>query len=154
DHDTAGLTISIVPALRSSRFVVLALTYFCCCATHSGPVFHIVSHAMSCGVPLTAAVAISSVAGLAGLSGRILLGLLGDRFGAKPVLTAGLVVQATAAGCYVFAHNPADFYAIAVVFGLAYAGSMPLYTVLARDNFPAPILGAVMGAANVTSCLG
>lgn len=31
-------------ALRSAQFWVLALTYFCRCVTHSGPIFHTVSY--------------------------------------------------------------------------------------------------------------
>src|SRR4030095_8300732 len=45
-------------ALRSPQFWVLSLTYFCCCATHSGPIFHTVSYAIACGLPMMAAVTI------------------------------------------------------------------------------------------------
>ena len=43
-------------ALASTPFVVLALANFCCCATHSGPIFHTVSYAISCGLPPLTAV--------------------------------------------------------------------------------------------------
>ncbi|RUY19603.1 MFS transporter, partial [Mesorhizobium sp. M7A.F.Ca.CA.004.12.1.1] len=43
----AGLTVS--QALRSPQFIVLGLTFFACCAAHSGPIFHMVSYAMLCG---------------------------------------------------------------------------------------------------------
>jgi MFS family permease len=76
--------------------VVLALTFFFCCAAHSGPIFHMVSYAVSCGVPAMAAVSIYSVEGLSGLGGRLLLGTLADRLGVKSVLIAGLMVQALA----------------------------------------------------------
>jgi MFS family permease len=133
---------------------VLAGTYFCCCATHSGPLFHTVSYAISCGLPVAAAVSIYSVEGLAGLVGRVVFGLAGDRFGAKRVLVLGLLVQAVAAGSYFFASNLHEFYAVASVFGLAYAGVMPLYAVLARESFPLPIMGSVIGAAGMASSLG
>ena len=81
--------MSIGEALRSPQFVVLVLTNFFCCATHSGPIFHTVSYAQTCGIPLVAAVSIYSVEGLAGMGGRIGFGLLGDRFGAKRVLVLG-----------------------------------------------------------------
>ena len=59
-------------ALRSPQFIVLGLTFFACCAAHSGPIFHMVSYAMLCGVAPMAAVSIYSVEGLAGLGGRLL----------------------------------------------------------------------------------
>src|ERR1700733_6060384 len=71
--------MSVAEALRSPQFVVLVLTNFFCCATHSGPIFHTVSYAQTCGIPLVAAVSIYSVEGLAGMGGRIGFGLLGDR---------------------------------------------------------------------------
>ena len=35
----------------SPQFLVLAAAYFLCCGTHSGPLFHTVSYAISCGLP-------------------------------------------------------------------------------------------------------
>jgi len=140
--------------LLSPQFAVLALTYFCCCATHSGPLFHTVSYAISCGLSVTAAVSIYSVEGLAGLFGRIAFGLLGDRFGAKRVFVTGLLIQAMAAGSYMFAHQQDQFYMVAAVFGFVYAGIMPLYAVLMRENFPLPIMGTMIGAGSMASSLG
>jgi len=147
-----GLTAA--QAFRSPQFVVLALTFFTCCAAHSGPIFHTVSYALVCGLAPMAAVSIYSVEGLSGLGGRLLLGVLGDRFGAKPVLVTGLVVQALAGGSYLFVRDLSEFYAVAVVFGLAYGGVMPLYAVLAREYFGLRIMGTVFGAATMVSCLG
>jgi MFS family permease len=141
-------------ALTSPQFAVLALTYFLCCATHSGPLFHTVSYAISCGLTVTAAVSIYSVEGLSGLAGRIAFGLLGDRFGAKRTFVSGLLLQAAAVGCYYFARAQFEFYSVAVVFGFAYAGVMPLYAVLMRENFPLSIIGTVVGAGSMASSLG
>ena len=140
--------MTVRAALTSPQFAVLALTFFLCCATHSGPLFHTVSYAISCGLSVTAAVSIYSVEGLSGLAGRIAFGLLGDRFGAKRSFVSGLLLQAAAVGCYFFAREQFAFYSVAVVFGFAYAGIMPLYAVLVRENFPLPIIGTVVGAAS------
>jgi MFS family permease len=146
--------MTVRAALTSPQFAVLALTYFLCCATHSGPLFHTVSYAISCGLTVTAAVSIYSVEGLSGLAGRIAFGLLGDRFGAKRTFVSGLLLQAAAVGCYFFARAQFEFYSVAVVFGFAYAGVMPLYAVLVRENFPLPIIGTVVGATSMASSLG
>ncbi len=145
---------SVGAAFRSPQFLVLGLTFFACCAAHSGPIFHMVSYAIVCGIAPLAAVSIYSVEGLAGLGGRVLLGLLGDRYGAKPVLVAGLMVQALAIGSYTFVSSLGEFYALAVIFGTAYGGVMPLYAVLARDYFGQRILGTVFGAATMLSSIG
>ena len=146
--------IRVGEALRSTPFIVLAATFFACCATHAGPIFHTISYALLCGISTVAAVTIYSLEGLAGLGGRIVFGLAGDRYGAKRVLIAGLLIQAFAAGSFMFAHRLGEFYAVAAVFGFAYGGVMPLYAVLARDYFGQAIMGTVLGAAAMVSSLG
>ena len=92
--------------------------------------------------------------GPVGLGGRLLLGVLGDRFGAKPVLVGGLL-RAGAVHRQLSLCPPARrFYALAVVFGAAYGGVMPLYAVLAREYFGPRIMGTVFGAATMASSLG
>jgi MFS family permease len=147
-----GMTVG--QALRSPQFIVMGLTYFCCCATHSGPIFHTVSYAIACGIPAITAVSIYSVEGLAGLVGRIVFGLSGDRFGAKQTVVTGLLIQAVAAGCYFFTRQIGEFYAVAIVFGMAYGGVMPLYSVLAREYFPMRIMGTIIGASSMIASLG
>ncbi len=141
-------------AFRSAPFIVLALTFFACCAAHAGPIFHTVTYAMTCGIAPLAAVTVYSVEGLAGLGGRLALGVAADRLGVKRVLIVGLVIQALAAFAFISASRLGEFYAVAAVFGFAYGGVMPLYAVLAREYFGQRILGAVFGAAAMVSSLG
>jgi MFS family permease len=150
----AELKLAVRRALRSRPFIVLSLTFFACCATHAGPIFHTISYAIGCGLPAMTAVTIYSVEGFAGLVGRLVFGVLGDKVGVKRMIVAGLVVQALAAGSYIFARGLGDFYGVAFVFGLAYGGVMPLYSALARDYFPPQIMGSVLGAMTLLSGLG
>jgi MFS family permease len=154
DGSTPQAEMSLAQAVRSPQFVILLLTNFFCCATHSGPITHTVSYAITCGIPLVAAVTIYSVEGLAGLGGRIAFGLLGDRLGAKRVLVAGLFAQAFGALAYVFVRELAAFYVVAAIFGFIYAGTMPLYAVLARENFPLRMMGTVIGGTAMAGSLG
>jgi len=146
--------MSLSRALRSPQFIILLGTNFFCCATHSGPIIHTVSYAISCGIPMLAAVSIYSVEGLAGLGGRLAFGLLGDRFGAKRILVLGLLVQAFGALAYIFVRELSAFYAAAALFGFVYAGVMPLYAVLARENFPLKMMGTVIGGTAMAGSLG
>ena len=151
---STGVATTVGQALRSRPFIVLAAAYFACCAAHSGPIFHTVSYAVGCGLSVTAAVTIYSMEGAAGLGGRLLFGVMADRVGAKPVLVAGLLLQAFAAASYLRVSQLDGFYAVAIVFGMAYGGTMPLYASLARDVFAPRILGTMLGAAALISSLG
>jgi MFS family permease len=152
--DASQSTLTVTDAVRSPQFIILLLTNFFCCATHSGPIFHTVGYAVSCGIPLVAAVTIYSVEGLSGLFGRIGFGFLGDRFGAKQVLVAGLLVQAFGALGYAFVRDLNAFYAVAMLFGFVYAGTMPLYAVLIRENFPMHMMGTIIGGISMAGSLG
>jgi MFS family permease len=146
--------MSVSQAIRTPQFVILLLTNFFCCATHSGPIFHTVSYAITCGIPMIAAVTIYSVEGLAGMGGRVAFGFLGDRFGAKNVLVVGLLMQAFGVLSYVFVSQLAGFYTVAVIVGFIYAGVMPLYAVIARENFPLKMMGTVIGGTAMAGSLG
>ena len=146
--------MTVRQALRSPQFAILMLANFFCCATHSGPIFHTVSYAVTCGIPMIAAVSIYSVEGLAGMLGRIGFGLAGDRFGAQRVLVLGLLAQAFAVLAYVFASTLGPFYAIAALAGFLYAGTMPLYAVIIRENFPLKMMGTIIGGTAMAGSLG
>ncbi|WP_425906499.1 MFS transporter [Nitrobacter sp. TKz-YC02] len=157
----AGMTMSesqsdmaVRQAVSSPQFIILMLANFFCCATHSGPIFHTVSYAVTCGIPMIAAVSIYSIEGLAGMFGRIGFGLAGDRLGAQRVLVVGLMAQAFGVLAYAFVNQLGGFYAVAVVVGLLYAGTMPLYAVIIRENFPLKMMGTIIGGTAMAGSLG
>jgi len=147
-------SLSVGKALTSPQFLVLGFTFFLCCASHSGPIFHVISYATFCGLSSMAAVSVYSVEGLAGLGGRLLLGVLADRYGAKRILVTALAVQSVCIAAYLAVNELEEFYALAIIFGVAYGGGMPLYASLARDYFGQHIMGTVFGAATMLSSLG
>jgi MFS family permease len=157
----AAVTVAMLPgpeftasqALRTPQFAAIALTYFACCATHAGPIFHMVSHVIDQGIPAMAAATVLSVAGVASLSGKVVCGLVADRVGAKRVLVGGLALQAIAVSLYIVTRGLAGFYGVALVFGFAYGGVMPLYAILVREYFGERIMGTMFGAAALTSTL-
>lgn len=148
----SGMTVR--QAVVSPQFVTLMLANFFCCATHSGPIFHTVSYAVTCGIPMIAAVSIYSVEGFAGMFGRIGFGLAGDRFGAQRVLVLGLLAQAFGVLSYSFVSQLGGFYAVAMFVGMMYAGTMPLYAVIIRENFPLKMMGTIMGGTAMAGSLG
>ena len=153
-NDKPEMEWTAAQALRTPQFAALAGAHFACCAAHSGPIFHMVSYAMVCGIAPLTAVTVYSLAGFSGLGGRLLLGALADRLGAKPVLVGGLFVQALSIATYLAVAQLGEFYALSVVFGLAYGGVMPLYAVLVREFFGARIMGTVFGAVSAFASLG
>ena len=149
-----GPELTIGQVVRTPQFAAIALTHFACCAAHSGPIFHMVTHAIDRGVPTMAAATVLSAAGLASLSGKIGCGIFADRVGAKRTLVAGLALQAVAISLYLFSGGLASFYALALVFGFAYGGVMPLYAILVREYFGERVMGSAFGAVSLAATLG
>jgi MFS family permease len=140
--------------LAAPQFWAIALTHFACCAAHSGPIFHMVTHATDQGVAVMAAASVFGISGLASIAGRVGGGLLADRFGAKPTLITGLAIQAAMIFGYLFARDLAAFVALALVFGTAYGGVMPLYALVTREYFGEKVMGTAYGAVFLISTLG
>ena len=146
--------LTAAEALRTPQFAAIALTHLACCTAHSGPIFHMVTYAIDCGVPTLAAATVFGVAGMAALGGRVTCGLLADSFGAKRILLVGLTIQAMAISLYLFTRELSSFYAVALVFGLAYGGVMPLYAIVVRETFGERIMGTAYGAVSLVSTVG
>jgi predicted MFS family arabinose efflux permease len=162
DADEAGTSGAADPGpeyssgqvLKAPQFWAIALTHFACCAAHSGPIFHMVTHATDQGVPSMVAATVLGVSGLSSIAGRIGGGLIADRFGVKRTLIAGLVLQATIIAGYLLAREAWSFYALATVFGTAYGGVMPLYALVTREYFGEKVMGTAYGAVFLVSSLG
>jgi MFS family permease len=145
---------TVARALRTPQFAAIALTHFACCAAHSGPIFHMVTYAIDCGVSAMTAATVFGTAGLAALGGRVVCGVVADRVGVRPTLLFGLTVQAVAISLYLVTRDAWSFYALASLFGFAYGGVMPLYAILVREYFGARIMGTMFGAVAMISTLG
>ena len=154
DAGVLGSEMTVGQALRTPQFAAIAVTHLACCAAHSGPLFHMVTHVIDHGVPAMAAVTVLGTAGVASIAGRVVCGMLADRFGVKPTLVVWLLMQALAVGLYLFPTQLFAFYGLAVLFGVSYGGVMPLYAILVREYFGMRIMGSVFGAVAAVSTLG
>jgi MFS family permease len=140
--------------VATPQFWAIALTHFACCAAHSGPIFHMVTHATDQGIGAMAAATALGVSGLASIAGRIGGGVAADRMGAKPTLVAGLALQAAMIVLYLFVRDVVPFYGLSIVFGVAYGGVMPLYALVTREYFGERVMGAAYGGVFLISTLG
>jgi MFS family permease len=151
---SAGREYTTRAVLATPQFWAIALTHFACCAAHSGPIFHMVTHATDQGIGAMVAATALGVSGLASVVGRVGGGLLADRIGIKPTLLAGLALQASMIALYLVVRDVGLFYGLAFVFGVAYGGVMPLYALVTREYFGEKVMGAAYGGVFLVSTLG
>jgi predicted MFS family arabinose efflux permease len=153
---TTGPPAGLSPAetFRHPAFWLIGLVHFGCCAAHSGPIFHMATHAMDLGATKMAAASMLGLSGATSLVGRIGSGLLADRLGARTALVGMLTFQALALSAYLVAGGPMTLFALALAFGASYGGAMPLYALVAREFFGPRVIGAAFGGIFLISCLG
>jgi MFS family permease len=84
----------------------------------------------------------------------VICGLVADRIGAKRMLLMGLALQAVSISLYTVTGGLAAFYGLALMFGFAYGGVMPLYAIVVREYFGARIMGTTFGAVGFVATLG
>ncbi len=149
-----GEDMTAADVLRHPAFWGVALVHFGCCAAHSGPIFHMVAHAMDLGVTKMAAASMLGLSGATSIIGRLSSGVLADRLGAKPALLGMLALQAATLSTYLYADGAVSLFAVALVFGVAYGGAMPLYALVAREFFGERVVGMTFGGIFFISCIG
>ena len=155
-HPAESRPVGVRPGVifRSWPFWAIALTHFACCAAHSGPIFHLVTHAIDQGVARMSAASLLGLSGLSSIFGRVGTGIVADRVGAKPTLIVALTLQALTVFAFLFVRDLGPLSALTFVFGVAYGASMPLYALVTREYFGEQALGTAFGAVFFISCIG
>jgi MFS family permease len=151
-NENAGLPLRQI--LRVPLFWLIALTHFACCVAHSGPIFHMVAYAMDLGASKMTAATIFGLSSLASVAGRIGSGMVADRYRPGPTLVTLLSIQVPAILLYLVVQSPLSFYALGILFGLAYGGVMPLYALLTREYFGGRAMGGAYGIVFMLQAIG
>ena len=141
-------------AMRTPAFWTLLGTWYCCCASHSGPLVHAAAHAMDVGVSAPWAAGMLSAFGASAFASRIGLGVLADRIGGRATLIGALAGQTFLTAALGGLRTPWVLAAWAVLFGLAYGGVFAQYPVILREYFGATRVGAVYGTAMFVNAVG
>src|SRR2546429_103765 len=111
----AAREFTVARALCTPQFAAISFTYFACCAAHSGPIFHMVSYAIDCGVPAMAAATVFGAAGVASLSGPGIGGVpAGPASGAAIGMALGEVTLRLLRPFIVTSPPPARFLALRI----------------------------------------
>jgi MFS family permease len=117
-------------------------------------VIHIVAAAVDEGATLEAAAIILSLTGVTGMLGRIIIGGLANKFGAKIVLALCLAIQGPVLFFLAGASDIRLFYVYCAVFGFAYSGTTPIIPTMAASIFGTRSVGSIFGIINLGYTFG
>jgi MFS family permease len=117
-------------------------------------VAHIAPHATDLGFSTTSAANILATVGGAGVFGRILLGIAGDRIGNRQIFIIGFALMAAALFWLVLAKEELALYLFAAVFGFASSGCVISQSPLIAELFGLSSHGLILGVINFGFAIG
>ena len=132
--------------LKRRPFWMIISSHATDCMCHSVLIVHLVPIAIESGIPHLQAAGLVGVMGLGTLIGRISMGVLSDRIGAKWALFTTLVTQTSAVPFLFWIDSPYAFYAVALVVGVGMGGHGTMYPVVTREYYGPKKIGILFGA--------
>ena len=141
-------------AVRTIQFWELGILHFCCCMCHAIPLVHIVPYAIRSGLAPTTAASILAAIGVFSFMGRIMWGILADRWGPKPAYVLAVFQQGLMMVWLLGTTHPVMFFLFAFFWGIGYGGAMPPYALFVKDYYGLKSFGAIYGGIMVLASLG
>ncbi|MGH8056445.1 MAG: MFS transporter, partial [Candidatus Entotheonellia bacterium] len=141
-------------AARTMQFWELGILHFCCCMCHAIPLVHVVPYAIRSGLAPSTAASILAAIGVFSFLGRIIFGVLADRWGPKPAYVLAVFQQGLMMIWLLGATHPVMFFVFAVLWGIGFGGAMPPYALFVKDYYGLKNFGSIYGGIMVLASLG
>jgi len=137
---------SFKQAIKTGRFWLLSLTLFGFFFIILVITVHIVPHALDIGLSAMTAAGILAIIHGTSIIGRISIGFICDRIGARRALTTCFVPVTLALIWLLFAQEVWMLYVFAVVFGVGWGGIASLLPLVPAELFGLGSLGIIFGS--------
>jgi len=149
--DSLGLTFDEV--IKSKTFWMMAFLFFCVSIALGGIVIHLVPLLTDAGVPVTRAATIAGALGASVILGRVLTGILLDRYFAPRIVMT--LFSITAGGCIALAVGGADLAVFAAVsLGFSMGAEVDFIGYMVARYFGLKVYGEVYGLLYAIFILG
>lgn len=120
---------------------LLCLAIAGCCVAMAMPIVHVVAYATDLEHTLSQAASVLAVLLACAFVSRIAWGFVGDRIGGLRVLMICSAFQAVVLGMYLFVESLPGLLVVSGLFGLAFGGIIPSYTLIISKHFPPGSIG-------------
>jgi len=141
-----GEEFSFHETVRTRQFWMISIIYFCYGFCLQAIMVHVAIYAIGLGISTANAANILAVASGLSAAGRIAMGGVSDRLGAKPSLIFTLILLLVASLSLQVAKDLWVFFIFAIIFGFAFGGIASLQSLMVAELFGLSSLGAMVGA--------
>ncbi|MDO8637464.1 MAG: MFS transporter [Dehalococcoidia bacterium] len=115
---------------------------------------HLVAYATDLKISATVAASFVSVIGIFNIVGKVSVGAFSDRYGLRMAMTICFGLGAVVLFWVSTASAVWMFYLFAVLFGIAYAGWLPLFPILVGQTFGVSTMAMVLGFHSASNMIG
>jgi MFS family permease len=154
EHKTQARGHSYQEALRAPQFWVFFALVFCFGMVSMSYNVHIVPDAINSGMRPTLAADIMAVTGAMFVISRVILGILADKHGNKPVLIFCFIVAASAFFFITFVHTHWAFFLLALLIGITQGGVGTSQSPVVASLFGLRSHGLILGSIGLGSTMG
>ncbi len=138
-------------ALRTRRFWFLTAAFFFLAFAYQGTLLHSVSAMVDNGLERKHAAYFFGILGIAGSTGKIVLGYLSDLYGRERISTLGVFLAIVGIVCLINAGSAPSLlpFLFALAFGLGYGAAAPLLPSVCADIFLGNSFGLIFAAVAI-----
>ena len=156
--DSAGYSLAngftLQEAMATRQFWMLSWIYVFYCLSIGAVLAHIVLHGIDAGASPNQAAVILSFVGALSTTGRIVLGITGDRIGYKRTIAFGFALMSASLFWLLLAKDLWALYLFAVAFGFSYGGLAALFSPFIAEQFGLKSHGIILGVFMIASQIG
>ncbi|MFC2017655.1 MFS transporter, partial [Chloroflexota bacterium] len=145
---------SFKQAIKTGRFWLFGLILFFYFFAAFVIIVHVVPYAVDVGFSAMAAAGILSITNGSGIIGRLTIGFIANRIGARRALAACLFVITLALIWILFSREIWMLYAFAVAFGVAWGSIASLLPLIPAELFGLGSLGIIFGSVHFFGTVG
>lgn len=152
--ETAWEGLTLGQALHTGRFWTLFAVLFIFLTSLNLTMLHIVPYAIDSGLTPIQAASLLTLVGIFGIAGRLISGIVSDRYGVKPVMLCGLALLALITLMLAFKQQQWPFYLFAALFGLGYSSIATMMVRMTRYVFGIRALGSIFSILMIGDGIG
>ncbi|MEM2212898.1 MAG: MFS transporter [Candidatus Nezhaarchaeales archaeon] len=149
-----GKALSLKEAVKTKVFWALYLSFMLASLALFIVMVHMVPYATDIGIDPSSASFALGLIGIAGITGKVVMGATSDRISRPLTLISCYLGEALTIPILLFSNNPLTLYLFAALFGFFYGGWIAMYTPITSDFFGLTHLGSILGAMATTFGLG
>jgi MFS family permease len=146
--------LSVTQAIKTGRFWIFGLTLFCYLFIVQIPIVHLAPYAIDTGISAVMAASVVSIMGAVSIIGKLSIGLVSDRVGAKMSMTIAFILLTLAMIWILFTRELWMFCIFALITGVAFGAEPAVLSLVPAELFGLKYLGTITAVTMLWGTVG